>query len=170
MRPSSIFIKLMTRAFEPRRAGGGGCLDTLLFRRYLKYWRTCSYILPAHFVKSSDQGHSRSGYQVTLNNLTSETVWMLGIATPTYRSLWNFQLLISVTISSWRQWRPEKDGSELVSDNGTPFTSQSLRCFCRVTVKHIKTSPYHPAGSGAVQWSGHLHFWPVSTWLFKVKL
>ena len=41
---------------------------------------------------------------------------------------------------------------ELVSDNGTHFTSQQFASFLRDRgVKHIKVSPYHPAGAGAVE-------------------
>ena len=53
----------------------------------------------AHVVKSTDPGHSRSGHQVTPNDFTSEKVWMFVIATPIYRLPWNFQRLISVTVS-----------------------------------------------------------------------
>ena len=41
---------------------------------------------------------------------------------------------------------------ELVSDNGTHFTSRNFTSFLRDRgVKHIKISPYHPAGAGAVE-------------------
>ena len=46
--------------FPLTHAGPGGLKDT------------CSYIFPAHFVKISDPGHSRSGHQVTSSDLTSE--------------------------------------------------------------------------------------------------
>ena len=77
-----------------------------VFREYLKnggaqrrrFWYTCSYIISAHVVKISDLGRSRSGHQVTSSDLTSEKVQRLAIATPTERSLWNFQRLIWVTV------------------------------------------------------------------------
>lgn len=41
---------------------------------------------------------------------------------------------------------------QLVSDNGPQFTSQEFACFmARNGVKHIRTSPYHPASNGAVE-------------------
>ena len=41
---------------------------------------------------------------------------------------------------------------EVVSDNGTHFTSSPFRNYLRdVGVQHIRVTPYHPAGSGAVE-------------------
>ena len=41
---------------------------------------------------------------------------------------------------------------QLVSDNGPQFTSQEFACFmAKNGVKHIRTSPYHPASNGAVE-------------------
>ena len=57
-----------------------------------------NYIFSAH-VKMSDPGHLRSGHLVTSSDLTSKKVWILVIATPTDRSTWNFQRLISVMVS-----------------------------------------------------------------------
>ena len=60
---------------------GGGRMDPppMVFREYLKnggaerrrFWYTLSYINSTHVVKISDQGHSRSGHQVTWSDLTS---------------------------------------------------------------------------------------------------
>ena len=52
-----------------------------------------------HVVKILDPGHSRSGHQVTSSDFTSEKVWMLVIASSNGQSPWNFQRLISVTVS-----------------------------------------------------------------------
>ena len=60
--------------------GGGVWTPPLVvFREYLKnggaerrrFWYTLSYINSTHVVKISDQGHSRSGHQVTWSDLTS---------------------------------------------------------------------------------------------------
>lgn len=41
---------------------------------------------------------------------------------------------------------------EVVSDNGTHFTSSHFRNYLReVGVQHVRVTPYHPAGSGAVE-------------------
>lgn len=41
---------------------------------------------------------------------------------------------------------------ELVSDNGTHFTSDAFREYLRsVGTRHIRVTPYHPAGAGAVE-------------------
>ena len=41
---------------------------------------------------------------------------------------------------------------EVVSDNGTHFTSSHFRSYLRdAGVRHIRVTPYHPAGSGAVE-------------------
>ncbi|XP_043213930.1 uncharacterized protein K02A2.6-like [Amphibalanus amphitrite] len=46
----------------------------------------------------------------------------------------------------------EDDEVKLVSDNGTHFTSARFASFLQANgIKHIKVSPYHPAGSGAVE-------------------
>ena len=63
------------------------------------FLHTCLYIFSAHFVKISDAGHSGSGHQVMSSDLTLEKVLMLVIATPNVRSSWNFQRLISLTVS-----------------------------------------------------------------------
>ena len=41
---------------------------------------------------------------------------------------------------------------QVVTDNGTHFTSAMLSAYLRsVGIDHIRVSPYHPAGSGAVE-------------------
>ncbi|MEL6816472.1 MAG: RNase H-like domain-containing protein, partial [Cyanobacteria bacterium J06598_3] len=41
---------------------------------------------------------------------------------------------------------------EVVTDNGTAFTSQEFADYLRVSgVKHIRVTPYHPRGAGAVE-------------------
>ena len=41
---------------------------------------------------------------------------------------------------------------EIVTDNGTHFTSAKFEAFLEAQgIKHIKVSPYHPAGAGAVE-------------------
>ena len=65
----------------PRPAGGGGGGDIwtlpVVFREHLKnggcFWHTLSCIFSAH-VKIVDQGHLRSGHQVTSSDLTSYKV------------------------------------------------------------------------------------------------
>ena len=64
-----------------------------------RFWYTCLCTLSAHVVKTSDPGHSRSGYQVTSSDVTSENVWMLVKSTPNARSPWNFERLISLPVS-----------------------------------------------------------------------
>ena len=70
----------------------------------LHFWQTCSYTCFVYVVKISEPSHSRSGYQVTSSDLTSQKVWMLVIAT------WNFQWLIRVEVSKmcvlefWYWW------------------------------------------------------------------
>ena len=42
---------------------------------------------------------------------------------------------------------------QLISDNGPQFVSEELETFLRVNgVKHIRSSPYHPASNGAAEW------------------
>ena len=41
---------------------------------------------------------------------------------------------------------------QLVSDNGPQFVSQEFDSFMKMNgIKHIRTSPYHPASNGAVE-------------------
>ena len=42
---------------------------------------------------------------------------------------------------------------QLISDNGPQFVSEELEAFlCVNGVKHIRSSPYHPASNGAAEW------------------
>ena len=94
----------MAHWLKPHRAEGFRPLQVFreclkkVFREY-RFWHTCVYIFSAHVVKTSDQGHSRSGHQATSSDLTSEKVWMLVTATPNARSPWNFERLISLPVS-----------------------------------------------------------------------
>ena len=63
------------------------------------FWHTYSCIFSAYVVKISDPGHSRSGHQVMSNDLTSEKVWKLVIATPNDWPPSKCQRLISLTNS-----------------------------------------------------------------------
>ena len=65
-----------------------------------RFWSICSCIFFAQLVKIWDPGHSRSGHQVTIDDLTSEKVWMLVYTE--WLSPWNFQRVISVTVSMKR--------------------------------------------------------------------
>ena len=93
------------------RAGQWGCLDPLpsvfFFLEDISkpaawcaaaFEHTCSLNFSSH-VKISVQNCSRSGHQVTLSDLTSENVSIFVIVTPTERSSWNFQILITVTLA-----------------------------------------------------------------------
>ena len=63
-----------------------------------RFWYTSSYIFSTRVVKISGPGRSRSGHQVTSNNLTWEK-FECSLAILNAQSLWKFQRLISVPAS-----------------------------------------------------------------------
>ena len=67
-------------------------------RRSHPFLETCSCTFSTH-VKISDQSHSRSGHQLTSSGLTSESLNAHHSYTD-WRTLWNFQRLIRITIST----------------------------------------------------------------------
>ena len=129
--------------FNPRRAGG--CLNTP-FRFFAdswksRFWHSCLYIFSAHFVKSSDPVHSRSGHQVTSSDLTSEKLWMFVIATPNDRLPWNFQLLISVPVSMKRisrnfDTRDLRSGQFCNLSIISQWEKNERRLFCTKTIQN----------------------------------
>ena len=64
-----------------------------------RFWHTLLYNVFAYVVKIWDPAHARSGHQGKSSDLTSQKVWRLVKATLTERLPWNFQRLISISVS-----------------------------------------------------------------------
>ena len=89
------------------------------------------------------QGPAQQRYAIVLVDYYSKWVEMAFVREPSSDAVVEFLS----TLAS-REGYPR----QLVSDNGTHFTSRKFEEYLRsVGIEHILVSPYHPAGSGAVE-------------------
>ncbi|XP_043200186.1 uncharacterized protein K02A2.6-like [Amphibalanus amphitrite] len=89
------------------------------------------------------QGPAQQQYAIVLVDYYSKWVEMAFVREPSSDAVVEFLS----TVAS-REGFPR----QLVSDNGTHFTSRKFEEYLRsVGIEHILVSPYHPAGSGAVE-------------------
>ena len=89
------------------------------------------------------QGPASQRYGIVLTDYYSKWPEVAFVGEPSSDAVIDFL----TSVASREGWP-----KELVSDNGTHFTSSKFALFLQANgVKHIKVSPYHPAGSGAVE-------------------
>ena len=89
------------------------------------------------------QGPASQRYGIVLTDYYSKWPEVAFVGEPSSEAVIDFL----TSVASREGWP-----RELVSDNGTHFTSSKFALFLQANgVKHIKVSPYHPAGSGAVE-------------------
>ncbi|XP_043247112.1 uncharacterized protein K02A2.6-like [Amphibalanus amphitrite] len=89
------------------------------------------------------QGPANQRYGIVLTDYYSKWPEVAFVSEPSTDAVIDF-----LTSVATREGWPK----ELVSDNGTHFTSARFASFLQANgIKHIKVSPYHPAGSGAVE-------------------
>ena len=89
------------------------------------------------------QGPASQRYGIVLTDYYSKWPEVVFVSEPSSDAVIDFMM----SVASREGWP-----RELVSDNGTHFTSSKFAQFLQANgVKHIKVSPYHPAGSGAVE-------------------
>ena len=95
------------------------------------------------FIGPLEGGGPGRSYAIVMTDYYSKWPEVAFCSHPSSRAVIDFMETIAA-----REGYPE----ELVSDNGTAFTSREFTEYLKeVGVKHIRVTPYHPRGAGAVE-------------------